>query len=608
MDLEIPESEQMKMSENQRLVFFLKKDSFLNCKAQHEICIGTSFVKHSEREYKIEASKDTRWRDSRIGHVAISYVCQRRGKPPVVKNRVPGASFIAVLQPAGSIGNGQEGSIYRIEYKLDHNHNLSKDNTIATLQKSKSIKDRIKTMLLQGMAIRTITDRLTMDYAKFSRLMESSSTQGSPGDDTVTYHDVYDILHAITNKEMRKDENESISTRLWMEDLLQNEFFTYCDTKDDQYYGFSSPWQLEQLYKWGDVLCLDGMYQAGETGFGIPCAFLLTKAVPLRTLEGWLVALKDKMRQLFNKEFHPAVVITDQGQTEINAIQVAWPLGTRIFYSAWHVLDAWEGKLTSNYLGSSNLLQAQNRERELKASIRRELRSILYARTVDEADALVKVFQDAWKDLAPHFLQYLNENYLDSEANRRRWMFCYREGVSYGSINTSDFVESWHNIVKELFCKDKHQQRLDTVIYVLVHGVIPHFTQKCLHHKVQVGRLGRSKQAVLEAMKKAVAFMDLKRQDDPLVAFLFPTEDSTVFRVASFQGTSTTYELKHIALATIELPHTEFHCTVEEDFALPLELALEDAMPESAAAESLTPTLLAKRYMQDISNGLARYR
>ncbi|KAG0317363.1 hypothetical protein BGZ99_006344 [Dissophora globulifera] len=119
--------------------------------------------------------------------------------------------------------------------------------------------------------------------------------------------------------------------------------------------------------------------------------------------------------------------------------------------------------------------------------------SILYARTVDEADALVKAFRDAWKDLAPHFLQYLNENYLDSEANRRRWMFCYREGVSYGSINTSDFVESWHNIVKELFCKDKHQQRLDTGIYVLVHGVIPYFTQKCLHHKVQVGRLSRSK-------------------------------------------------------------------------------------------------------------------
>ncbi|KAG0308177.1 hypothetical protein BGZ98_008767 [Dissophora globulifera] len=90
MELEIPESERMKMSENQRLVFFLKKDFFLDWKAQHEIYIGTSFVKHSEREYKIEASKDTRWRDSRIGHVAINYVCQRRGKPPVVKNRVPG--------------------------------------------------------------------------------------------------------------------------------------------------------------------------------------------------------------------------------------------------------------------------------------------------------------------------------------------------------------------------------------------------------------------------------------------------------------------------------------------------------------------------------------
>lgn len=106
-----------------------------------------------------------------------------------------------------------------------------------------------------------------------------------------------------------------------------------------------------------------------DTGFGIPVAFFLTKDPKWYVLEGWLKALKKRMDELCDSEFQPTVVITDQGQTEINAIQAVWPLDTRIFYCAWHILQAWERRLTVQNLGSSNLSTIEKDQRKRKASI-----------------------------------------------------------------------------------------------------------------------------------------------------------------------------------------------------------------------------------------------
>ncbi|KAI1281493.1 hypothetical protein EDD11_001385, partial [Mortierella claussenii] len=103
-----------------------------------------------------------------------------------------------------------------------------------------------------------------------------------------------------------------------------------------------------------------------DTGFGIPVAFFLTKIAQWQVLEGWLHALKAKMDELCVEKFEPTAVITDQGQTEINAIQAVWPLNLRIFYCAWHVLHAWERKLTPQNLGSCNLSAEMKEERKLR--------------------------------------------------------------------------------------------------------------------------------------------------------------------------------------------------------------------------------------------------
>ncbi|OAQ28296.1 hypothetical protein K457DRAFT_38118, partial [Linnemannia elongata AG-77] len=169
----------------------------------------------------------------------------------------------------------------------------------------------------------------------------------------ITYDDVYNILYAITAKEVRKSDDDTISARLWMEQLDKNNYFTFYDKVTDLYHGFSSPWQLDQLRQWGDVFCFDGTHHVRgrdtylfsivvknkETGHGVPVAFLLTKTQRWELLKEWLCQLKVKLDQMCTMPYFPTVVITDQGQNEINAIRYAFDFKPRIFYCAWHILQ-----------------------------------------------------------------------------------------------------------------------------------------------------------------------------------------------------------------------------------------------------------------------------
>lgn len=105
-----------------------------------------------------------------------------------------------------------------------------------------------------------------------------------------------------------------------------------------------------------------------ETGFGVPVAFFLTKISQWNIIEGWLKQLKAKMDTLCTQKYEPTVVITDQGNTEINAIRGAFSYKVRIFYCAWHVLQAWERKFTNANLGMGDLPEAGRLQRKALAS------------------------------------------------------------------------------------------------------------------------------------------------------------------------------------------------------------------------------------------------
>ncbi|KAI1296258.1 hypothetical protein EDD11_007450 [Mortierella claussenii] len=596
------------------LVFVLKESYFKDWKHRHEVSIGTSFTSHGvPLEYRTDPLKDSGFEDtestrSRIGHTIARYYCHRKGSPKVFKNRVLGGKsgktrvrkeplpcncpsyFNAIFQPGFRLGNGKVTDLYRIEYRLDHCHQLGKEDSIGTLQKSKAIRDRIKAMLMRGMSISAIMTQLTMDHAKFTRLMDGTGINSSfAQDDCITYDDVYNIYYALTAKRIRKDDNAFKSARLWMEELHNRGYFTYYDKVRGLYHGFSSPWQLNELHTYLFTIVVKNR----DTGFGIRVAFLLTKIAQCQVLEGWLRALKAKMDELCVEKFEPAAVITDQGQTEINAIQAVWPLGLRIFYCAWHVLQAWERKLTPQNLGSSNLDAEIKEERKLR--VRTQLCSILYARTEGDAEALIAAFRDSWQGLAPRFVQYMDKYYFNSDSDKRRWMYCYREGVSDSWINTSNYIESWHNTLKQHFFKDKTERRIDAVIYTLVHRALPHYEQRCIRYEVQVRRMVSTVKDTLITKNTALDHMDLKRTQDPETSFLIPTADPLVFLVESFQGLPITYEL----------PHKEFshagHWELQDSSSLE-DLPAHSVASAAATATEPAATLLFRHYVEAIYN------
>jgi hypothetical protein len=102
-----------------------------------------------------------------------------------------------------------------------------------------------------------------------------------------------------------------------------------------------------------------------ETGLGVPVAFFLTKISQWNVLVGWLQELKKTVDQRFKIDYQPNVVITDQGDTEINAIRHVFPLKTKLFYCAWHVLMAWQRQLTVKKLNMEGLsVDSRQKRRE----------------------------------------------------------------------------------------------------------------------------------------------------------------------------------------------------------------------------------------------------
>ena len=121
--------------------------------------------------------------------------------------------------------------------------------------------------------------------------------------------------------------------------------------------------------------------------------------------------------------------------------------------------------------------------------IRRQLQDILYEPKKEKVERLLSAFRFEWKDIASGLLAYLNKNYLEHEADRRRWIFCYCQNVMYGYINTNNYIESWYKMLKKHFFKNKQQRRLDSIIHILTKKTVSHFQQICIRHTVQVERI-----------------------------------------------------------------------------------------------------------------------
>lgn len=110
------------------------------------------------------------------------------------------------------------------------------------------------------------------------------------------------------------------------------------------------------------------MVKCSITQSGIPVAFLLTRTPNATTVSNWLQKLKDFLLQKHNMDYNPRVVVMDMGFVEFNAVSEAFP-AARIFYCAFHVLQAWNRKYTDENLGLLGLESEEKKKRKTMVSV-----------------------------------------------------------------------------------------------------------------------------------------------------------------------------------------------------------------------------------------------
>jgi hypothetical protein len=196
----------------------------------------------------------------------------------------------------------------------------------------------------------------------------------------------------------------------------------------------------------------------------------------------------------------------------------------------------------------------------------------LYEEGVVEAERKIDRFFTAWSNI-PLWQQYLaqvyfeqginggNLNDTDAEENgngngqgdnvdankkkgrtfkKKNWMVCFRQDVFYNRIDTNNLIESWHATLKMYFFKDKHQRRVDKVIYVLTHEALPFYQQKTVQSRLNVGKSSTAHKQMSTAIWKARShLLQVGRKPQSLINPI----SRTVLSVESFSQANTRYEV-----------------------------------------------------------------
>ncbi|KAF9367786.1 hypothetical protein BGX21_007068, partial [Mortierella sp. AD011] len=90
-------------------------------------------------------------------------------------------------------------------------------------------------------------------------------------------------------------------------------------------------------------------------------------------------------------------------------------------------------------------------------------------------------------------------------------MKAYRTGTFYAAMDTNNFVESWHNTLKNTFLGKHYKLRPDRVVYLLSQIVIGYFEKEELQAQVQVGRLTRGQ--IVDILRQR----EVRSMDDEIV-------------------------------------------------------------------------------------------
>jgi hypothetical protein len=152
--------------------------------------------------------------------------------------------------------DGSSVECFEIIYTFEHNHALPEsENDTGTKYLSAESREKIKRLLQRGGSVKEVLQRMQTNAKHFAEFGKSRIFR----DDIITYQDVYNIYHQMMIKEVERDKDPDLSATMWIEELAKDGYYTCYQS--GLFYGFSSPWQLEQLKLNGKIICFDGTHK-----------------------------------------------------------------------------------------------------------------------------------------------------------------------------------------------------------------------------------------------------------------------------------------------------------------------------------------------------------
>ncbi|KAF9197623.1 hypothetical protein BGZ49_001855 [Haplosporangium sp. Z 27] len=381
----------------------------------------------------------------------------------------------------------------RITYYYQHNHILGNATDSHHQRISEQLRIQIYREVESGLTNRQILVKLTLSVEELhSRLAKGILTR----DNFVTSDDVANIANSFWKEKAELCNEEYRSVCMWMDRLQENGYFVFRTqngqvvdklvSKECISVGFSSPWQLGKFRECPDAISLHSTHgdvrsksdpnnaneqdpgvnkkvkfelftiiiQDSRTMRGIPVAFLLTSDFTAKPIELWLRALSQYVGPF-------RYITIDDSATERCAIQSAFG--------------------------------------DTRYEARKALRDIMYEPDLLRARELIQAFRDDWGNRYLEFAKYMEVNYFNSEARMRSWMKAYRQGGFYAEMDTNNFVESWHNLLKNHFLKGHFRSRVDRVVYLLDTKVLRYYKLDEFQTNVRVGR--KSKGEIMDILR-----------------------------------------------------------------------------------------------------------
>ncbi|KAF8965838.1 hypothetical protein BGZ46_000497, partial [Entomortierella lignicola] len=417
-----------------------------------------------------------------------TWVCHRSGKPRT-KSTAEIENAKSRERYKDNSKTGCDAVIYVHKFKPSVTHPDDNCSSPDHRRISEQLRIQIYREVGSGLTNRQILVKLTLSVEELhSRLAKGILTR----DNFVTSDNVANIANSFWKEKAELCNEEHKSVCMWMDRLQENGYFVFraqngqvvdkLVSKKCISVGFSSPWQLEKFREYPDAIGLDSTH--GD---------VRSKSDPNNANEQGPGVNKKVKFELFTIIIQDSRTMRDDSATERCAIQSAFGYTVRIYLCLWHVARAWSQKIQALV---SDVNDWESKLQRYEA--RKTLRDIMYEPDLLRARELIQAFRDDWGNRSPEFAKYMKVNYFNSETRMKSWMKAYRQREFYAEMDTNNFVESWHNLLKNHFMKGHFRSRVDRVVYLLDTKVLRYYKLDEFQINVRVGR--KSKGEIMDIL------------------------------------------------------------------------------------------------------------